>query len=431
MTATSSLPPPLTETRTGPTAARTAIPGAVRWMVVAGAALVTLSIVRVVANGGDLTSSGTTGATIRLAAPILLAGLGGLVAERAGVINIGLEGMMILGAWTSAFFGYEYGVWVGLLAGFVAGALGGLVHAIATVSFGVDHIVSGVAINFIAPGLVRFLAGEYFPQRGGSISNSPQVTGNLGSFSVPFLSGGYGTPDALGRIESWDWFFVSDAAGILKGATSGLSTFTLLAFGLVPALWFFLWHTRLGLRLRSVGEHPWSADSLGVPVYRMKYLGVLLSGGLAGLGGAYLVLAAGANIYREGMTANRGFIALAAVVVGNWRPLGVMFASLLFGFGFALQLRDKDSVHALLLFAAIAGLMLLILLVQRRHVTSAGIVAAGVGGAFVWWVVSDSVPDDFIFITPYVLTLVVATVASGRLRPPAADGVRWRKGQAV
>ena len=217
MTATSSLPPPTTETRPAPARNVTAGNAALRWMLTAFAALFMLSIVRAFAGGDDLTSSGTTGATVRLAAPILLAGLGGLVAERAGVINIGLEGMMILGTWTAAFFGFEYGVWVGLLAGFLAGALGGLLHAIATVSFGVDHIVSGVAINLIAPGLARFLAGEYFPQRGGSISLSPQVTGNLGSFSVPFLAGGYDTPDALGRIEEWEWFFVSDVGGNPEG----------------------------------------------------------------------------------------------------------------------------------------------------------------------------------------------------------------------
>ena len=216
----------------------------------------------------------------------------------------------------------------------------------------------------------------------------------------------------------------------MKGLTSNLSWLTVIAILLVPFSAYLLWHTRFGLRLRSVGEAPTAADTLGVPVYRMKYLGVVISGGLAGLGGAYLVIEA-AGRYREGQTANRGFIGLAALIFGNWMPAGLAMGASLFGFADALQLRSDDSVRALLLFVAIVvGFLALRAIYVGKPLTGAGmIVAAAVFG--VYFAITAAVPSQFVFITPYVTTLVVLAFAAQRLRPPAADGLPWRKGQQI
>ena len=394
-----------------------------------------LSLVRVVTGADDLTSSGTFGAAVRLAVPIGLAALGGLYAERAGIVNIGLEGMMIMGTWFGAWAGWQWGPWAGVAIGILGGMLGGLLHAVATVTFGVDHVVSGVAINILALGVTRYLATSVFTgQEDASATLSPPIRGDVGEFTFPFLSGGqlfgWDTPDIFGWFEEKGWFFVSDLAGLLKALTSNLSWLTVIAILLVPFSAYVLWHTRFGLRLRSVGEAPTAADTLGVPVYRMKYLGVVISGGLAGLGGAYLVLEA-AGRYREGQTANRGFIGLAALIFGNWMPAGLAMGASLFGFADALQLRSDDSVRALLLFVAIVvGFLALRAIYVGKPLTGAGmIVAAAVFGLY--FAITEAVPSQFVFITPYVTTLVVLAFAAQRLRPPAADGLPWRKGQQI
>ena len=197
---------------------------------------------------------------------------------------------------------------------------------------------------------------------------------------------------------------------------------------LVPLTYFFLWRTRLGLRMRSAGENPVAAESLGVRVYTMKYLGVVISGALAGLAGAFLVLEA-AGIYREGQTGGRGFIGLAAMNFGNWRPAGVASAAGLFGYADALNLRSNDAVHALLLFIGIALLGLGVWYLWKRS-SVAGATVLGVAAAvLVWYGVTDSVPREFIYITPYVSTLLVLAVASQRLRPPETDGITYRRGE--
>jgi len=393
-----------------------------------------LAFVRVVTGANDLTSSGTFGAALRLAVPIGLAALGGLYAERAGVVNIGLDGMMILGTWFGAWGGWQWGPWAGVACGIMGGALGGLVHAGATVTFGVDHVVSGVAINILAAGVTRYLATAVFTgQPGASASLSPPIEGAIGRFTMPFVSGGdlfgWQTPDLFGWLENHEWFFVSDLAGLLKGLTSNLSWLTVIAVLLVPFSAYVLWHTRFGLRLRSVGEAPTAADSLGVPVYRMKYIGVVISGGLAGLGGAYLALEAGR--YKEGQVAGRGFIGLAALIFGNWMPAGLAMGAGLFGFADALQLRSDDSIRALILFVAIVvGFLALRAIYVGKPLTGAGmIIAAAVFGFY--FAITAKVPSQFVFITPYVTTLLVLAFAAQRLRPPAADGLPWRKGQQI
>lgn len=374
----------------------------------AAAIIFFLVLIAQITGEDALTSGGTAGATLRLMMPILLAGLGGVFSERAGIVNIGLEGMLVLGTWFGAYFGFEnfeilgisFGgnAWWGLFFSMFGGMLGGVLLGLATVTFGVDHVVAGVALNLIAPGVTRFLAGEFFVPNGGSLSNSPQINGQIGSIDLPYV----------GDV-SWA---------------------TLLGLALVPICWYFLWRMPVGLRLRSAGEHPWGADSLGVPVYRMQYLGVLISGALAGLGGGLLVVD-GANIYREGQTGGRGFIALAAVVFGNWRPQGVLVGSLLFGYILALQLRSADAVHALLLLTALIALgAFLYFFMKKKPVASAWAAAAAIGAAAIYFV-TDELPSQLVFTAPYVVTLLVLVFASQRLRPPKADGHIWRKGDVV
>ena len=276
----------------------------------------------------QLTSSGTFGSALRLSIPILLAGLGGLFSERTGVVNIGLEGMMIMGTWFGAWGGYMYGPWGGVLFGLIGGGLFGLIHAIATVSFQVDHIVSGVAINILAVGAARFFNILAFDGIAfASSTASPRVEGEIGKFNFPYLSGGnFGdneTTSLFANIENADIFLVSDIAALLLGFTSNISYFTILALLIVPLSVFVLWRTPIGLQMRSVGEYPSGSESLGVNVYLMKYIGVIISGCLAGLAGAYLVLE-GPNVYLQGQTNGRGFIGLASLLFGNYRPFGVL-----------------------------------------------------------------------------------------------------------
>ncbi len=217
---------------------------------------------------------------------------------------------------------------------------------------------------------------------------------------------------------------------MLRGFMVDLSILTIVTLLLVPITYLFLWRTRLGLRMRSGGENPWAAESLGVRVYTMKYVGVLISGALAGLGGAFLVLEA-AGIYREGQTGGRGFIGLAAMIFGNWRPSGALAAAGLFGYADALNLRSAAAVHGLLLFIAIALLVLGAWYLSQRR-TFGGVLSIALGAlTFLWFAVTDNVPRQIVFITPYVATLLVLAVASQRLRMPTYDGITFRKGSQI
>lgn len=416
---------------------RLAIPGgrAMRLMWFALLAVVLLSISRVVTDANDLTSSGAFGAALRLAVPVGLAGLGGLYAERAGVVNIGLEGMMVLGTFGAGWAGYEIGGWWGLLFGIGFGALGGLLHALATVTFGVDQIVSGVAINIIAPGITRFLASEAFSGTPGASATSGPNVDRIGRVSVPFLAGqdlfGWKSPDVLRWFERKEWFFVSDLAGILRGFMVNLSWLTVISVLLVPLSVVLLWRTPFGLRLRSIGEKPSAADSLGVAVNRIKYQALIISGGLAGMGGAFLVLEQSRR-YQENLPSGTGFIGLAALIFGNWRPWGVAAGAGLFGLAQALQLRSDDSVRALLLVGAIAlALAMLYALYTKRAAVVWTTMAILAGALLVAYIQTDEVPREFTYMTPYITTLLVLVFASQRLRPPAAAGKAWRKGQAT
>jgi general nucleoside transport system permease protein len=385
-------------------------------------------------DANDLTSSGAFGAALRLAIPVLMAGLGGLYAERSGVVNIGLEGMIALGTFGAGWAGWEYGPWWGLLFGILFGALGGLLHALATVTFGVDQIVSGVAIIIIAPGVTRFFASQVFTgAAGGSATSGPNV-GTVSRFTFPFLAGGdlfgWKSPDVLGWFERRGWFFLSDAAGMSRGLLVNLSLITILAVALVPITAFLLWRTSFGLRLRSVGEKPSAADSLGVNVYLMRYTALFISGGLAGMGGAFLVIEQSRR-YQEGLPSGAGFIGLAALIFGNWKPWGVAAGAGLFGLAQALQLRSDDSVRALLLFAALSLFLAGLYSLYVRHSGAFLAMAVLTGTFFFFYVVTEEVPREFTYMTPYITTLLVLVFASQRLRPPAAAGKPWRKGQST
>ena len=402
-----------------------------RWIMTV---LGVVSIAHLVPGAAGLTSSSTSSAALRLSVPILLAGLGGLFSERAGIVNIGLEGMMILGTWLAAWGGLHFGPWWGVVLGIAGGALGGLVHATVTVRLRVDHIVSGVAVNLLAAGVVRFLSAIAYEDgsAGGGITQSPRVPGAIGKLTLPFLAGGklFGRPsaDLLGWLERTGIPVVGDGAGVLRGLVSGVSWLAVIAVGLVPLSAYLLWRTSFGLRLRFGGEHPWAAHSLGVDVYRVKTGAVLISGALAGMGGAVLVFE-GAGIYREGQTGGRGFIGLAALIFGNWRPAGVALGAVLFGAANALALRDERAVHALLL---LVGLALALLgagaLIRRQAGRAAGTLVAA-AGFLLCFAATDTIPRQLLSTLPYVVTLAVLAFAPRRLRPPAFNGVRFRPAQ--
>ena len=390
-----------------------------------------LASIRVITGASDLTSTGTASAALLLSVPIVLAALGGLFSERSGVVNIGLEGMMIMGAWAGGYIGAQHGPWAGLLAAIIFGSIGALVHAIATVTFGVDHVVSGVAINIIAAGLVRYLSTLL--SQGGSWPGPSQSPGieTIPLNGLPVLSGGqyfgWKSPDLLGAIANLKLFFISDLASILRGLTGDVSYVTVVAISFVPLAYFILWRTAFGLRLRSAGEAPVAAESLGVNVYAMKYAGVLISGGFAGLGGGFLAIVAASN-YQENQVAGRGYIGLAALLFGNYRPGGLLAGASLFGFADALQLRDSAAIHSLLLF-----IFVILLFVAFRKFKSGKKISAAISlgfAAFTLWFyfAVDELPGQLVTMTPYIATILVMALASQRLRMPAADGMPYRRG---
>jgi general nucleoside transport system permease protein len=304
-------------------------------------------------------------ATLRYATPLTFAAIGGLFSERSGVVNIGLEGMMLMGAYFGVYGADATGSWVGgILIGMGSGGLLALVHAFFCITLRADQIVIGTAINFLALGITGYLYNDHY--------------------------GDTGTPNDLPSIPDvhLHWLREIPPHGLgdfLEGAFGSLNLMVWLSLLLVPIASVFLFRTALGLRLRSVGEHPRAADTVGIPVYLVRYSAVTLSGMLAALGGVYLSLGF-VNSFTENMTAGRGFIALAAVIFGNWRPYGALSAALLFGFSSALAQRLPDLST------------------------------------------SESAAWPVLFQTlPYVLTLVAVAGLIGRTIPPAAVGRPYKK----
>ncbi|HSU83221.1 MAG TPA: ABC transporter permease [Thermoanaerobaculia bacterium] len=275
---------------------------------------------------------------IRLATPMLLAALGGLFSERSGVINIGLEGLMLAGAFTAATVTfYSQSPWIGMLAAILAGVGVAWIHAVACIRYRADQVVSGMAINILFLGVPALLSGALFDSTGAT----PQIPRNQLMPLAPIV----------------------------------------LAFALVPVTWWVLNRTPFGLRLRAVGENPEAADTAGVNVARIRYAGVLISGALAAIGGAYLSTGQ-SSLFARNMAAGRGFIALAALIFGKWRPVQTMLACLLFGVADALS-------------------------IQMQGVSR--------------------IPVQFIQIIPYVLTIVVLAGFIGHSRAPRALGLPYQK----
>jgi len=267
----------------------------------------------------DIINVGLFAAALRMATPLVYASLGGLFSERVGIVNIALEGMMLTGAFSGVLTTYGTGSpWLGVLASVLVGGLLGLLHALLTVKFAGNQIVSGTGINLFALGFTAYMSQIVWGSRGAS----PTVPG-LGPISIPLLRD-------------------VPIAGEIIGNQTPL---VYIALVIVVLSYIVLFKTPTGLRIRAVGEHPAAADTAGVNVYRTKYLYVMVSGMLAGLGGAFLSLGH-LSLFVFGMTGGRGFIALAAMILGGWTPFGALGASLLFGFADALQMR-LQSVGAL------------------------------------------------------------------------------------
>lgn len=260
--------------------------------------------------------------TFIFATPIMLAALGGLFSERSGVVNIGLEGLMVMGAFSAAIFtlfGAEWGLgafapWFAILVAVLMGILFSLPHAVASISFKADQVVSGVALNFLAAGLSIFLVKSIFSGRG----QTPTLSG-LEKITIPVLS----DIPFFGRV-----LFTAYPT-------------TYIAFAIVAIIFYVVYKTSFGLRLRSVGEHPKAADTMGIKVLRMRYIGVMLSGALAAFGGALYPLTFSGN-FSHNTISGQGFMALAALIFGKWHPTGAMGAALFFGFANALAITGQS-----------------------------------------------------------------------------------------
>ncbi|SER82119.1 nucleoside ABC transporter membrane protein [Tranquillimonas rosea] len=307
--------------------------------------------------------------TIRLATPLLLACLAGLFSERSGIIDIGLEGKMLISAFFSAAVAALTGsVWLGLLAGVAAAVIFSLIHGLASITFRGDQLISGVALNFLASGMSVLIAQDIFAQGG----RTPSLSGDarFASLDLPFAEALSGVP-ILGPIYS--------------DMLSGHTILVYVALLAVPATWYVLFRTRFGLRLRAVGENPGAVDTAGVSVKRLRYGAVLICGLLSGLGGAYLSTGLAAGFTQE-MTAGRGYIALAALIFAKWRPWQALGACLLFGFLQAVS--NRFNSIDLILF---------------------------------------EIPNAFVLALPYILTVVILAGFVGRAVPPRAGGTPYVK----
>jgi general nucleoside transport system permease protein len=315
-----------------------------------------------------LLSSDLVHNTIVFATALVFAMLGGLFSERSGVVNIALEGLMIVGAFTSAIFAYyseavlglgAWSPWIGLFAAIIAGIIFSLPHAVASVTFRANQVVSGVAINFLAIGLTLYLSKIIF---NGS-AQTPTLQNVFSKWSIPILS---------------DIPYIGNALFVAYPSSY-------LMFIAVAISFFVIYKTKFGLRLRAVGEHPKAADSVGINVFKIRYTAVMISGALAAIGGATIVLTT-TSTFSHNTISGQGYIALAALIFGKWRPIAGMFAALFFGIASALK------------------------------------------PVFQIYELTDYIPVDFIYIFPYALTLLVLAGFVGKTVGPAANGIPYEKG---
>jgi len=277
---------------------------------------------------------------LEISAPIAFAALGAVFSEKSGVVNIALEGFMATTAFTIVWGSIAFqSIWMGLLVAVITGVFMALIHAVATITYRVDQIVSGVAINILAIGIGRFLSQRIFGQ---------ETQSALNSYLFPTVF--------------------------------GINSFTFALIPITAVCWFVIYKTRFGLRLRTVGENPEAADTLGINVYVMRYAGVILSGVMCGLAAAVLYPSKWIN----GMTAGRGFIALAAMIFGRWHPVGAVLAALLFGYADTFRIMFETKIP---------------------------------------------IPSQFVQMLPYVLAIVVLVGMMGKAKPPAADGIPYEPGE--
>lgn len=299
------------------------------------------------------------------ATPLIFTSIGGTFSERGGIVNVGLEGIMVMGAFSGVVFNLEFAStfgkatpWLAVLVGGIVGILFSIIHAAATINFRADHVISGTVLNLMAPSLAVFLTKVLYNK-----GQTDNIQESFGKFNFPLLS----DIPFIGQI----FFKNTSILGYIA---------ILVAF----VSWFVLFKTRFGLRLRSVGEHPQAADTLGINVYLMRYLGVMISGFLGGMGGAIYAQSISVN-FAVTTILGPGFIALAAMIFGKWNPIGAMLASLFFGLSQSL--------------AVIGGQLPLL----------------------------ASIPKVYLQIAPYVLTVVVLAVFFGQAVAPKADGVNYIK----
>lgn len=286
---------------------------------------------------------------IRLSTPLILAALGGMFSERSGVVNIALDGIMIFGAFAGASIAYFSGnPWLGLISAMMVGALVANVHAVASIRYHADQIVSGTAINILAIGVPAMIANILF----GSTSITPNIDLRIPVITLPWIS---------------DIPYL----GVLVGEYSFLVYFAVL---MVPTTWFILYQTSFGLRLRSVGENPEAAETAGINVQQMRYYGVWISGLLAGLGGAFLSIAHGSAYVRD-ISAGRGYIALAALIFGKYNPKLTLIGCLMFGIADAFQIQAQGvidiPIQFLQMFPYVLTMVVLAGLIGKSHVPAA------------------------------------------------------------
>ncbi len=319
----------------------------------AGGFLVVASFLIAITSGKELNLPGLLQTTLTSATPLTLGAMSGVFCERAGVINIAIEGMMLFGAFAAIVATSATGNhWIGMLAAMLTGGLMAALHALLSVTYKVDQIISGTVINILAAGATRYLKIRILQPAG---MNAP---GAIATTRIPLLA----DLPILGK------FFVNTP-----------TVFIMLA--LLVVVHVIIFYTPWGLRTRSVGEHPRAADTVGVDVYRMRYVNVIIGGLIAGIGGSYFSLGLGS--FEDNMTHGEGFIALAAMIFGNWTPIGSFFAALLFGFADAVQGKMQALRVAL--------------------------------------------PPEFLQMAPYILTMIVLAGVIGRAIPPAADGQPYEK----
>jgi simple sugar transport system permease protein len=309
------------------------------------------------AAGADVPVGFLLGNTLVLALPIILGGMGGIMSERVGVVNIAIEGQLLTGAFLAAVIGSITGsLWVGVLAAMIGAALLSTVLASLSIKYLVDQIIIGVLLNVLVIGVTNFLYSQVITQNNAGL-NFP---GTFNRIEIPILS----------------------QLPIIGDAFFNQGAIVYLTFLIVPALWFVLFRTKLGLRARAVGEHPLAADTVGINVGRTRFWWVTIGGAVAGLGGAAITVGNVGAFGRE-MTGGLGFIALAVVILGRWQPLYVSISALLFGFAIIMRIWSNQ--------------------------------------------INPVIPVDFITMVPYLVTLIAVAGFAGRLRGPAATGKPYEK----